>query len=296
MDLSGVLVPMVTPASEDGEILESTIGRHTRFLVENDVHGLMPLGTTGEFSSFSREQRRAVVRTVVSESGETSVIAGCGGTNVTDVERYSVDAAEAGVDAIAVVTPYYLPATSEGLVEYYTAVADRSPVPVVLYHIPKLTGQSLPPGTVVDLASHENIVGIKDSTGDVFYHYELIQRTPSSFSVIQGNTAFVAISLRAGASGVVSAMANVFPGILTDAYGAHESGNCDRLMTVSDELIVPLAKAYRSMPTPAAMKHLLRLRGIDAGIPVLPLSELAETEKSTLEEAFDDVMNASGDG
>ena len=292
MHVHGTIPPMLTPtSSRTGGVDVPALREFTTELVASGVHGLFPNGSTGEFSSLTRSERRTVVETVVEAAGSTPVLAGCGGTSVSDVLTAIDDAAGVGADAAVVVTPYYLGTTQEGLKEFYEWVADRSPLPIVLYTIPPLTGTVLAVETVTALAAHENVVGIKDSSGNATYHFRLIEGTPEDFAVVQGITTLALTSLDAGADGIVTGTANVFPAAMADLYDAHAAGDRDRAVRLLREVVIPIGAAHDGIPTAAALKFLARRSGMETGPPLLPLPELTGEQERRLAEAYGDVMS-----
>lgn len=290
MQLEGTIPPMVTPTEgDDGGVDVPTLESYTAFLVEGGVHGLFPCGSIGEFPSLTRDERRTVVETVVEAAGDVPVLAGCGATSVADVVTLTEDAASAGASAAVVVTPYYLGADQAGLRRFYGAVADRSPLPVVLYNIPQRTGLPLEVETAVALAAHENVVGIKDSSGGMAHCFRLIEETPDDFAVVQGLSMLALPSLDSGAAGLISGAANVFPSALADLYEAHRAGERERAVAIANEVANPLVTAYADLPTAAALKHLVGLAGHEVGPPVLPLSPLDDDQRRALTDRYEAV-------
>ena len=292
MDLHGTIPPMVTPTTDrDGGVDVSALRSLTDSLVDGGVHGLFPNGSTGEFSSLTRAERRTVVETVADAADGTPVIAGCGGTSVSDVLAAVDDAVDAGADAAVVVTPYYLGTTQDGLREFYETIADRSQLPVVLYNIPHLTGVSLAVETAAALADHPDLVGIKDSSGNATYHFRLIENTPEDFAVIQGITTLAIPSLDAGGDGIVTGTANVFPAAMAGLYDAHVAGDVEATVRLLREAVIPVSSAHDGVPTAPALKFLVRQTGTDVGPPLLPLPELSDEEERRLADAYDAVAS-----
>jgi 4-hydroxy-tetrahydrodipicolinate synthase len=290
MRLEGAIPPMVTPTEgREGGVDVTVLESYTEFLVEGGVHGLFPCGSIGEFPSLTREERRTVVETVVEAAGDVPVLAGCGATSVADVVALTEDAAAAGASAAVVVTPYYLGVDQAGLRGFYEAVADRSPLPVVLYNIPQRTGVTLEVATTVALADHENVVGVKDSSGGMAGLFRTVAETPEEFAVVQGLSMLALPSLDSGAAGLISGAANVFPAALSALYEAHRAGEYDRAVAISNEIAGPLVTAYADLPTAAALKHLVGHAGHEVGPPVLPLSELGAEDRRSLSERYDRV-------
>jgi 4-hydroxy-tetrahydrodipicolinate synthase len=282
MDISGVIPPLVTPVEDrSGTIAVEELKRLTESLVDAGVDGLFPCGTTGEFPSLSREAREMVIEVVVDVADSVPVLAGCGGTNRDEVTEYIEHAAGAGADAVVVVTPYYLPGSQDGLRDFYTDIADVSPLPVVMYHIPARTGQELDAATVQELAKHESIVGIKESTGDTHYVQELLRSTPDSFAVMQGGVIDAPTTLRMGLDGVVPGQANYMPETVVEMYDAYRSGD-DEAMTRALGQVNEVSRSFRKMPLVPAIKYLTKYSGFDVGPPLPPLAELDDQQKASL--------------
>jgi len=273
------------------EIDTDALGTYTEFLVGNGVDGLFPCGSIGEFSSLTPAHRETVFETVVDASGDASVLAGCGDTSVASVLEHARTAARAGADAAVVVTPYYLSTTQAGLGRFFESVVERSPLPVVLYNIPVLTGERLARELVVELAAHENVVGIKDTSADLTYLHDVIERTPAEFAVLQGATQLAIASLDIGADGMVAGPANVFPRRMSALYESYRRGETDRVRELMAGVVHPVVSATADVPTAAAMKHLVSKRGHDLGRPLPPLPELTAKERSRLDRCYEHVVD-----
>lgn len=290
MDIEGTICPMPTPTVDSQPDIDTdALERYTGFLVEHGVHGLFPCGSIGEFSSLTAAQRETVIETVARTTEDASVLAGCGDTSVTAVLDHASAAADAGADAAVVVTPYYLSTTQSGLRRFVEAVADSAPLPVVLYNIPALTGEALSRDLVVDLADHENVVGIKDTSGDLTYLYDVIERTPADFSVLQGATQLSAASLDAGADGMVAGPANVFPEHLSAMFEAARRDDAEQVQNVMQSVVHPVVSATADVPTAPAVKHLVSLRGYDIGNALAPLPELTDDARARLTACFEQI-------
>lgn len=291
MRLEGTVCPMPTPALGQ-EIDTDALAKYTTHLVENGVHGLFPCGSIGEFTSLTRTQRSTVLETVVNHADNTPVLAGCGGTDLVSVQEFIEDAANVGASAAVVVTPYYLSTTQDGLQRFFENVADKSPLPIVLYNIPGLTGEDLTVELIGLLADHPNIVGIKDTSGDLTFLYDVIQSTPSSFVVFQGATELALASLDAGADGIIAGPANVFPKPLAQLYDEYRAGNTDQARKLMNTVVNPIVSATSDPPTAAAIKYLVGLSGYDIGQPLPPLPQLSKTERESLEQYFKSVQTS----
>lgn len=287
MSISGVYVPMATPTTgRRGELDERALREYTNLLVEGGIDGLFPCGSIGEFSSLTSEQRARTIETVVDAAGEVPVLAGCGDTSTGAVMEHIEAAAAAGADAAVVVTPYYLRTTEEGLTTFYEGIADAADLPIVLYHIPGLTNQRLSVDAVSRLATHENVIGLKDTSGDMNFVYNVCQSTPEEFDVMQGATELALASLDAGCDGLVAGPANVFPRAVVELVEAYRAGDREHAVEVMNAVVSPTVSATSDIPTAAAIKYLVGFAGRKIGKPLAPLPELDQSQKRDLERSY----------
>jgi len=278
---------MATPTRGDRRAVDTAaLERFTGRLTDAGVHGLFPCSSVGEFPSLTAAQSREVVETVAAAAGETPVLAGCCDTSVDAVLDRIGAAAAAGADAAVVVSPYYLGTAPEGLERFFRAVADGSDLPVLLYNIPPRTGNELGVELVTALADHEAVVGLKDTSGDLVYHQAVVERTPPEFTVFQGATELAAASLDLGADGLIAGPANVFPAPLAELYEAHARGETATVHRLVREIVFPVVRSYRDLPTAAAIKHLVALTGFDIGEPLPPLAPLSTAQRERLENEY----------
>lgn len=288
MNLAGTVVPMATPTRNAGQAVDDTaLRKFTRGLVEAGVHGLFPGSSIGEFPSLTAAQNQQVVETVAEVADEsTSVLAGCCDTSVGAVLEKVSTAEEAGADAAVVVSPYYLTTTQSGLERFFTTIADQSALPLLLYNIPPLTGNEIGIGLVQRLADHHNIIGLKDTSGDLNYHYRVVSETPDEFLVFQGATELATASLGVGTDGLIAGPANVFPQVMADLYEAYDRGDLTEAQHLMQTVVTPFVGATSDVPTAAALKHLVKVDGLDIGSPLPPLPQLTDEERATLTTAY----------
>ena len=216
---TGVMPAVVTPFNKDESINEENLRNLVNFLIGQGVTGLVPVGTTGEFVNMTFEERLKVIEIVVDEAnGRVPVIAGTGETGTKLVVDATNAAANIGADAVLIVTPYYLKPKAKGLYDHYYTITEKTDIPIVLYNIPPCTGVELPWSVVEDLVDIENIVAIKDSSGDYKYFSALLEKVSDKISVLIGWDENVLGALAGGAAGCILGSANVFPKIWLEIY------------------------------------------------------------------------------
>ncbi|QSW99992.1 dihydrodipicolinate synthase family protein [Haloterrigena alkaliphila] len=288
--LEGITTPLVTPFEPDSSDVDEPAFRDLiEHLLENDIDGLFPCGTTGEFASLAPAERRRVHEIAVDAAGgEVPVLAGAAATTVDEAVAYAEHAAEIGADAAVVTEPYFHgPNDPAGNRRFFEAVADRSPLPILLYNIPPCTGGSIAVETISALADHENVVGIKDSSGDLEYFLSVVRRTPDEFVVLQGYDALLVPALRMGADGGLNALSNVAPAQYGELY---ETADDDRGAELQDA-IAPLFDACAAHGFAPATKTALEHRGLlpsDAVRP--PLVEVPADGRNAIGNAVDGLL------
>ncbi|WP_312912147.1 dihydrodipicolinate synthase family protein [Natronosalvus caseinilyticus] len=255
--LEGVTCPIVTPFDESGSVDEESLGSLVDALLEGGIDGLFPCGTTGEFASLSPdEQRRVVEVTVERADGEVPVLAGAAATSVVETVDYAEAAAEVGADVAVVVPPYFHSSNDpDGNRRFFETVADESPLPLVLYNIPSCTGQPIALETLEAIADHENVVGLKDSSGDFEYFLAAMRRTPEEFLCLQGFDTLLVPSLRMGADGGVNALSNVAPEAYAEVLETAETGRGEALQASISGLFEACGTYGFAPATKAALGH-----------------------------------------
>ena len=267
---TGVMPAMVTPFNKDESINEEQLRNLVNHFIEQGVTGLVPCGTTGEFVNMTFEERLKVIEIVVDEAnGRVPVIAGTGETGTKLVIDASLAATDIGADAVIIVTPYYLKPKAKGLYDHYYTICEKTDIPIVLYNIPVCTGVELPWTVVEDLVDIENIVAIKDSSGDYKYHSALLEKVSDKISVLIGWDELVLGSLAGGSAGCILGSANVIPKIWLEIYD-HVKNN--RLQE-AQELQKKVQKIARMLINSGALgaKECLNLMGIPAGYTRSPI-------------------------
>jgi 4-hydroxy-tetrahydrodipicolinate synthase len=215
----GVMPALVTPFNKDESINEEQLRALVRRHIELGVTGLVPCGTTGEFVNMTFEERLEVIKIVVDEAnGKVPVIAGTGETGTKLVIDATKKATDIGADAAIIVSPYYLKPKAKGLYDHYATIAEKTDIPIVLYNIPVCTGYSIPWTVIEDLADIDNIVAVKDSSGDHRYFAALLEKVSDKISVLIGWDENVLAAFTGGAAGLILASANVIPEIYLEMF------------------------------------------------------------------------------
>lgn len=292
LELSGNIPPIVTPVEDRGGSLDlDALCSLTRSLVDGGVDGVLACGTTGEFMALTREQRRAVIETSVEAAGSVPVLAGCGDESVGRTRQHVEAATAAGADVALVLTPSFWQNDPGGLAEFYERVAEDSPLPVMLYHLPDLTGQSLPVDTVVTLSEHDRIVGIKDTSRDLVRCHDIVRRTEDSFHLFQGSSMLIPASIEFGADGFVTSPANVFPEIHTRLSDASMRGDHETTAEIMQSFVYPFLADLSEVNMIATVKHMLERQGHSVGPMLPPAVELTDAEKRLVERVYEEVAD-----
>lgn len=291
LDLTGIFAPVTTPFDAvTGEVDVVAFRRNVRSWLEAPLSGLVLFGSTGEGVLLDEAERTAMldgVREIVGP--ERLILAGAGAESTRATIRLCVSAAEAGADAVLVQPPtYYRPQlTPEALRDHYAAVADASPIPVVLYQVPPAyAGPELPAGLVAELSRHENIVGIKDSTGDLRWLGDLVEACPSEFQILVGSGAVLYGALEVGACGGILAVSLLAPHAACEIFRLKREGD-DAGAGKLQERIAPVHRAVVGGHGVPGMKAALDLVGLTGGPPRSPLKPLRERERAAVREALE---------
>ncbi len=225
---TGCGTAMVTPFRKDGSLDEATLRKLVRRQIEQGIDFLVPCGTTGESPTLTREEHLRVVEITIEEAaGEIPVLAGAGGYNTHEVIEIARACEKLGADGILSVTPYYNKATQEGLYQHYKAIAQAIRIPIILYSVQGRTGVNIEPATVVRLSEVDNIIGIKEASGNITQIAEIVHRVPEKFVVLSGDDAMTIPVIALGGRGVISVVSNQIPGAMTELTRFANEGHFD---------------------------------------------------------------------
>ena len=285
--ITGSIVALVTPMHPDGAIDWQALARLIEYHIESGTAGLGVVGTTGESPTLTVPEHCEVIRFAVEQAGgRIPVVAGTGGNSTHEAIELTVSAAEVGADYSLSVTPYYNRPTQQGLFEHFQAVALAVNLPIILYNVPGRTGCDLLNETVVRLSQIDNIVAIKDATGDVQRGSRLIEAVPDGFAVFSGDDATALELMRHGARGNVSVTANIAASDMAAMCHLALAGEWEAAADI-DAKLATLNDLLFSEANPLPVKWAMAHRGmIDSGIR-LPLTPLSEACRAPLEKAME---------
>ncbi|MFP9193705.1 dihydrodipicolinate synthase family protein [Natrialbaceae archaeon A-CW1-1] len=280
--MHGTGVPLATPFTEAGAVDHDALASLTTWLEDGGVDFFVPCGSTGEAPLLTLEERTNVVETVAAAT-DKPVLAGTGHEGFEPTLEATERAAEGGADAALVVTPSYYGSDDAALGRYYRELADASPIPIYCYSVPKFTDHALSPRTVESLADHENVAGIKDSSGSLESIQRLVRFTDDAdFSVLVGSGSVYAAALDAGAAGGVLALANAVPERAATVFERHRGGDVDGARSLNADL-VELNRAITARYGVPGVKAVLSLRGQNVGAPRRPLEPVDDHVEAELQ-------------
>jgi 4-hydroxy-tetrahydrodipicolinate synthase len=282
IDFSGVFPAMVTPFTEANEIDTETLREDAQRLETAGVDGLVPVGSTGESATLSHAEHVEVIEAVVDAVEDVPVIAGTGSNNTDEALDLSQQAADAGADALLLISPYYNKPEPEGMYEHYKAVADAVDIPQIVYNVPSRTGRNIEVDTAVRLADHDNIRGYKAASGDLNRVSEVIERTrDQDFAVLSGDDGLTLPTLSVGGHGAISVVANVEPERACAMVGAALEDDYAFARAIHHEL-GPLTRQLFVETNPIPVKAAMEIRGHGSGRIRSPLTELSAEHREEL--------------
>ena len=280
MIFKGTATALITPFTESGVDFES-LNRLLDQQVANGVNALVILGTTGEPATMSLDEKKSVIEfTVKKLKGKLPIIVGTGANSTKAAIEMSVLAEQMGADALLVVTPYYNKATQQGLIAHYTAIAQAVSLPIICYNVPGRTGVNLLPATFAKLAELDNIVAIKEASGNM-------EQIEEAIRVYSGDDGITVPVMAMGGIGVISVVSNVAPKFTSDMTSAMLAGDIAKAADMQLKML-PFVKAMFSEVNPIPVKKAAEMRGLCNGILRLPLTEMTEENTKKLAELLPD--------
>ena len=277
----GVATAVPTPFDENGVNIK-VFTDFLKFQIENNIDAIVVCGTTGESSTMTELEKITAIKCAVETSnGKVPVIAGTGSNNTKQAIHMSKVAQKLGVDAVLLVTPYYNKTTQLGLIAHYTAIAESIDIPIIIYNVPSRTGINISPETCLELSKIDNIVAIKEASGNISQVADIAHLCGNDLTIYSGNDDQVIPICSLGGVGVISVLSNIKPKLVHDMVLDFLNGNIEE--SKNKQLsVLPLVHNLFSEVNPIPVKSALNLLGFDFGVPRLPLIELGDINKRKL--------------
>lgn len=275
--LIGTGVALVTPFKKDFSVDVEALKRIVNYQIDNGINYLVVLGTTGEPATLKKEEKELVIKTVIeTNNGRLPLVLGVGGNNTAEVVEELKTRDFTGFSAILSVSPYYNKPTQEGIYQHFKAIAEVSPLPVILYNVPGRTGSNVLPSTVIRLANDfENVVAIKEAAGDIVQAMKLIQLKPKDFLVISGDDMVTLPMVLAGGSGVISVIAEGFPKQFSEMVRLGLERKVDEAYKIHYEIADSIDMIFEQ-GNPGGVKEIFKSLGLSENTVRLPLVNVNE--------------------
>lgn len=288
--IRGIIPAMITPMTEDEDLDEAGLKGLVDGLIARGVHGVFTMGTAGEFWALTMEEKRRVYEwTVAYTDGRVPVYLGTCANSTREAVHLAESAQTAGADCLSVLTPNFVTPSEDEMFMHYEAIAASVDVPILLYDLPSRTGNALSVRLVVRLAeAFDNIVGIKDSSGDFTQTLEYLRQCPRGFRVIMGRDTLIYPALIHGAAGAIAASANVAPELSVGIYESYMKGDMAEAMDFQQRL-APLRLAFGLGTHPAMLKAGAELAGLPGGPPRRPVRRLSDPDRQKLRQVIAEI-------
>ena len=285
------LFPAVVTPFKDGKFDENGYRKLLKYLLDEEVDGIVPNGTTGENPTLTDSERESVIRIAVEMCKDygAKVIAGAGTNNTAKSAILMQDAADWGADGALVITPYYNKPTQDGLLLHFKTLAKDAPIPIVMYNVPSRTNLHMKAETSTELSYEKNIVCLKEASSDLVHFAQIMAKADKDFTVLSGEDGLILPMMSLGCSGVVSVAANVAPALIKSMLNAWNNGNLEEAKSIHFRLL-PLFEALFLETSPSPCKAALEMMGICSREVRLPLSGVRETTAARLREVLTDLF------
>lgn len=293
--LRGAFTAMITPMNDDSSVDYEGFRKHIKNQLEGGINGLVPLCTTSETPTLEDEEEEKMIEIIMSEvrawekakGVKVPVIIGAGSNNTRDAVRYTERAKSAGADAALVVTPYYNKPSKEGIFRHFEAVS-KVGVPIIVYNIQGRTGMNIPTDVLARIADLPNIAGVKEASGNISQMMDVIAQVKArhpDFVVLSGDDGLTLPLMAAGGDGVISVVSNLAPSLVTQMVAESIKGDFEAARKIHYRLL-PFFKAAFADGNPTSIKYAMNCKGLPAGAVRLPLVEVTDAAKKTIEAAL----------
>jgi 4-hydroxy-tetrahydrodipicolinate synthase len=279
LKLEGIWTPIPTPLTKQGKVDVDAAKRLVDFHIGAGIDGLLPLGTSGEFALLSRDERKALVSTVVEQAnGRVPVVAGVSDPSIENVVQLSSDSKEAGADAVIATPPYYFTTTDEGHYHHFKTISEAIDLPLLIYNIPEWTHSFVTPETVHRLAEENLVVGMKYTEYNFLNLLRFLKTSRTKIAIFAGSDAMAYSDLEFGGSGAIIGSANVAPKVASEIFDDYKKGDLEGAREAQEKLL-PIIIALSVGKYPAALKEAMSLIGMPVGPLKEPLTALSAGEK-----------------
>ncbi|MFM9279371.1 4-hydroxy-tetrahydrodipicolinate synthase [Paenibacillus jiagnxiensis] len=288
--IRGVIPPIVTPVDENELVDEQGLRVVVEHVLAGGVHGILSLGSNGEFYGLDREQQERAVRTTIEQvNGRVPVYMGIGAITTKECVTLARMGETLGAQALTILPPMFLTPTEEELYQHFRKIAEATPLPVLLYNNPDRVGNNISANLIERLADIPNLVGMKDSSGDMTLTAEYIRRTRSKgFKVMAGRDVMILASLVYGAVGCVASTANIVPALVVEIYDKYINGDLQGALEAQFKL-APLRMAFNLASFPVVTKEAMNLIGVSVGASILPNTAASEVNRNKLKDILTDM-------
>ena len=286
---SGIIPAMVTPFTREYEVNEQALRRLVNHCIDGGVHGVFAVGSQGEFWALTPNEKRRIWEVVVEETrGRVPVYGGTVGVTTRETIALTRLAKDAGVDAVSILTPYFISPTDDELFHHYKSVAEAVDIPILLYTNPARTGVKISVSLLARLSKVPGIIGIKDSSGDLELTAEYIRVAPPEFSVLMGRDTLIYAGLLYGTRGGIAATGNVKPALVAEIYDKFMAGDLKGALA-AQRALAPLRLAFTWGSFPVVIKEALDLMGMECGPARAPVGPLAPEQRERLKGVLKDM-------
>ncbi|SFB07088.1 4-hydroxy-tetrahydrodipicolinate synthase [Selenomonas ruminantium] len=290
-EAKGLITPVATALTDKEEFNPEMYKEFINHLIDAGVDGIFPLGTNGEFYAFNQEEKLTIIKTAVEAvNGRVPVYAGTGCVTTKETIEFSKKVKDLGVDCLSVISPYFVALSQDDLYEHYSAVAKAVDMPMLLYNIPARTGNNIAVGTVKRLLDFENIIGIKDSSGNFDNILKYIENTEPRIQVLAGSDSLILWTLMAGGSGAISGCSNVFPELMVSIYKYWAAGDIEKA-NEAQKKIRPFRNVMQMGNPNSVVKLAVNLRGWKIGPARQPSNCTDPKIEEALKKVFEEHYN-----
>lgn len=289
-EIKGIISPILTPMHDDESVNYEEFRVQINHMLDGGIHGMFVFGTNGEGYILSEDEKIEIMKTAVEEvNGRVPVYASIGLVGTKDTIRLSQKAKEVGVDVLSTITPSFAAASQDELYTHFKTVAENVDMPIVLYNIPARTGNAIAPATVGKLSKIENIIGVKDSSGNFDNILQYIEQTRDreDFAVLSGNDSLILWTLLAGGQGGIAGCSNIYPYVMAQIYEQFLKGNIKEARTYQDS-IRSFRDCFKYGNPNTIVKHTVGLLGYPVGKCRAPFNQVAEQATEALQKVIID--------